>query len=311
MSHHHNDKGLDRVLPFQIDTLDVRGRLVRLGPLLDSVLSRHDYPPVVSRHLAEMILVAVLLGNSVKFQGTFTVQTKGDGPVSLMVADFVTPGTVRGYAQFDREALERLGPEPAFTAVFGKGYLALTLDQGPETDRYQGIVALEGQNLGECAEVYFRDSEQIPTLVRLAAALGADGHWLAGGLMVQHLPHGSAGARTDAGGHLPDAAAEDRWLNARSKAATVAAAELLGPDLRLAEVAWRLYHEDEVLVYPTLGLAEGCRCSRGKIAQVLARFSPEDRAEMAVDGRIRVSCEFCNSAYDFDPVAIEAEVPQE
>lgn len=306
MSHPHEDKGLDRVLPFQIDTLDARGRLVRLGPLLDTVLSRHDYPEAVSRHLAEAILIAVLLGNSVKFSGTFTVQTKSEGPLSLLVADFVTPGTVRGYAQFDREALERLGPTPSFTDVVGKGYLALTLDQGADTDRYQGIVALEGDNLAQCAEVYFRDSEQIPTLVRLAARRGDDGHWLAGGLMIQHLPHGSAGGRADAAGHLPDAVAEDRWLNAKAKAATVTADELLGPDLRMVELAWRLYHEDEVMVYPSLALAEGCRCSRGKIAHVLARFSPEDRAEMAVDGRIRVTCEFCNSAYDFDPAVIEA-----
>ena len=202
-----NEKGLDRVLPFQIDALDARGRLVRLGPVVDTILSRHDYPDAVSRLLAEAILVAVLLGNSVKFDGTFTVQTKSDGPLSLMVADFTTPGALRGYAQFDREALEVLGPDASFTQLVGKGYLAMTLDQGPETDRYQGIVALEGDNLAECAEAYFRDSEQIPTLVRLASRRAwPDGPWLAGGLMIQHLPHGSKQNRLmgkmDLGQHL-------------------------------------------------------------------------------------------------------------
>lgn len=302
-----NEKGLDRVLPFQIDTLDVRGRLVRLGPVVDTILARHDYPDAVSRLLAEAILVAVLLGHSVKFDGTFTVQTKSDGAISMVVADFTTPGAVRGYAQFDREALERLGPAPDFTALVGKGYLAMTLDQGPETDRYQGIVALEGTDLAECAEAYFRDSEQIPTLVRLAARRAwPEGPWLAGGLMVQHLPHGSAGPRADFAGHLPDPAAEDRWLNARSKAATVTADELVGPELRMEEVAWRLYHEDDVRVYSTPVVSVGCRCSRERISKVLAQFSPEDRADMAVDGKILVTCEFCNAGFAFDPETVEA-----
>ncbi len=298
-----NSQGQDRVLPFQIDALDVRGRIVRLGPLVDTILSRHDYPDVVSQHLAELILVATLLGNSVKFDGTFTVQTKGDGPVSMMVSDFATPGALRGFAQVDREALGRLRPDQRRVAdILGKGYLALTIDQGPDTDRYQGIVALEGDSLAECAETYFRDSEQIPTLVRLAARRAwPGGPWQAGGLMIQHLPHGEVGPRADRAGHLPDAADDDRWMNAKAKAATVTAEELIGPDLRAEEVAWRLFHEDGVRVYPSLQLAVGCRCSRERIASVLSQFPAEDRADMAVDGRIVVTCEFCNAGFAFDP----------
>jgi len=222
----------------------------------------------------------------------------------MMVADFVTPGTVRGFAQFDRAAVEAMGPAPGFADLVGKGYLAMTLDKGPETDRYQGIVALDGPDLAGCAESYFRDSEQIPTTVRLAARRAPEG-WLAGGLMIQHLPQGSAGPRSDGTGHLPDQADEDHWSNARAKALTATAAELTEPGLRLEELAWRLYHEDEVRVYPTLHIGFGCRCSRQRISTMLARFSPEDRAHMAVDGRIGVTCEFCNTTYEFDPEAIE------
>lgn len=299
-----DSKAQDLVLPFQIDSLDVRGRIVRLGPALDTILGKHDYPAAVSEQLAQIILIAALLGNSVKFEGTFTVQTKSDGPLSMMVADFVTPGSLRGFAQFDAAALAALGPAPAYADLVGKGYLAMTIDQGPETDRYQGIVALDGADLSACAESYFRDSEQIPTVVRLAARHGATG-WQAGGLMIQHLPQGSVGARADQSGHLPDEGDDDRWRNARAKAATATPAELADPALRPEELAWRLYHEDEVRVYPPLHIAFGCRCSRPKIAAMLARFSPEDHAEMAVDGRITVSCEFCNTSYDFDPAKIE------
>jgi len=298
-----NQQGQNKVLPFQIDRLDVRGRIVRLGSVVDTILSRHDYPDVVSQHLAELILIALLLGNSVKFDGTFTVQTKGDGPVSMMVSDFATPGALRGFAQVDRAALAALGPDRrGVRDVLGKGYLALTIDQGPDTDRYQGIVALEGDSLAECAEAYFRDSEQIPTLVRLAAKRAwPGGPWLAGGLMIQHLPHGETGPRADRAGHLPDAVAEDRWTTAKAKASTVTVDELVGPDLRAEEVAWRLFHEDGVRVYPTLALAVGCRCNRERIATVLAQFPAQDRADMAVDGRIVVTCEFCNAGFAFDP----------
>ncbi|MFA5121814.1 Hsp33 family molecular chaperone [Zavarzinia sp.] len=301
-----NQRGDDRVLPFQIDALDVRGRIVRLGPVVDTILSRHDYPDAVSRLLAEMIVVATLLGNSVKFDGSFTVQTKSDGPLSLMVSDFATPGALRGYAQFEPEAVAALGLTPSLAALVGKGYLAMTIDQGPDTERYQGIVALDGADLAACAETYFRDSEQIPTLVRLAARRAwPGGPWLAGGLMIQHLPHGSAGPRIDAAGHLPDEADDDHWANARAKAASVTADELVGPGLRAEELVWRLFHEDGIRVYSQLELAVGCRCSREHIASVLTRFSPEDRADMAVDGRIVVTCEFCNAGFAFDPATVE------
>lgn len=294
--------GQNLVLPFQVDRLDIRGRVVHLGAVLDTILARHDYPDAVSSALAELILIAILLGNSVKFDGTFTVQTKSDGAIPMVVADFVTAGAVRGYARFDGDKLAALGPGPHPVAtLFGTGYLALTIDQGPDIERYQGIVALEGDTLADCAETYFRNSEQIPTLVRLAARRAPfGGPWRAGGLMVQHLPGGGLGPRlTD--GHLPDAVDDDHWTTARLKAETVTTDELTGATVGPDVLLWRLFHEDGVRVYPAVTLAAGCRCSRDHIARVLGQFPPEDRADMAVDGRIVVTCEFCNAGFAFDP----------
>ena len=292
----------DVILPFQVEGLDVRGRLVRLGPLVDTILNRHAYPPAVSRLLGEMLLVAGLVGSALKFDGMFTVQTKGDGPVRLMVADFATPGALRGYAQFDADAVEALGPDPDVGALLGGGYLALTIDQGPHTERYQGIVALEGETLAECAETYFRDSEQIATAIRLEVRQDAPGQpWHAGGIMIQHLP--KAGAQNLTAENLSGAAAEN-WRRAAILFGTLRADELVDAALPPDRLLYRLFHEDGVRAFQSTNLAVGCRCSRERIAGVLGRFPAEERADMAVDGRIVVTCEFCNAGFAFDPATI-------
>ncbi|WP_439817015.1 Hsp33 family molecular chaperone [Zavarzinia sp. CC-PAN008] len=284
----------DLVLPFQVDSLDLRGRLVRLGALIDTVLSRHDYPPAVSRALGEVILIAGLVGNALKFDGTFTVQTKGDGPLSMIVADFATPGALRGFAQFDAEAVARLGPRPSMAALMGKGYLALTIDQGPQTDRYQGIVPLEGPSLAAAAEGYFRTSEQVPTTLVLAVEkLG--GRWRAGGVLVQLLP---AQSRL-----TTPAEQQEHWDRGAALVGTTSAHELTDPDLAPEQLLWRLFHEDGARVSPALPLAVGCRCSRERIATVLDAFTPEEREDMTVDGRIVVTCEFCSAAFAFPQAA--------
>jgi molecular chaperone Hsp33 len=295
----------DVIVPFQVEGLDVRGRLVRLGPLVDTILNRHAYPPAVSRLLGELLLVAGLVGSALKFDGMFTVQTKGDGPIGLMVADFATPGALRGYAQFDAEKLAALPPDAGPRELLGGGYLALTIDQGPHTERYQGIVALEGETLAECAETYFRDSEQIATAIRLAVVQDAPGEpWHAGGIMIQHLP--KAGAQSVTADMLTGAAAEN-WRRAALLFGTVTAAELTDVGLPPDRLLYRLFHEDGVRAFQSTDLAVGCRCSRQRIASVLGRFPPDERAEMAVDGRILVTCEFCNAGFAFDPDRIGEE----
>lgn len=295
----------DVILPFQVEGLDVRGRLARLGPVVDTILNRHAYPPAVSRVLGEMLLVAALVGSALKFDGMFTVQTKGDGPVGLMVADFATPGALRGYAQFDADAVAALPEDAGVEELLGGGYLALTIDQGAHTERYQGIVALEGESIAACAETYFRDSEQIATSLRLAVTREAPGTpWHAGGIMIQHLP--KAGTQAAPAESLSGEAAEN-WRRAATLFATVTPGELTDRNLTPDRLLYRLYHEDGVRVFPSMDLAVGCRCNRQHIANVLARFPESERAEMAVEGRIVVTCEFCSAGFAFDPATIATE----
>ena len=256
--------GDDHVVPFQVEGLDVRGRAVQLGPLLDAILARHDYPTPVARLLAEAIVLTVLLGTSLKFEGKFTVQTKGDGPVDLLVADFSTPENVRAYARFDEEALAKAVAEGRTEPeqLLGKGVLAFTIDQGRFTQPYQGIVALDGASLEEIAGTYFRQSEQIPTRVRLGAAElfdrdenGKPRHrWRAGGLIAQFLPeapermrhpdiHGGDGD-TGARDHVED----DAWAEARSLVETIDADELTDPQVGTERLLYRLFHERGVRV---------------------------------------------------------------
>ncbi|MBB4479209.1 Hsp33 family molecular chaperone [Rhizobium etli] len=313
--------GDDHVVPFQVEGLDVRGRAVQLGPMLDAILERHHYPAPVARLLAEVVVLTVLLGTSLKFDGKFTVQTKGDGPVDLLVADFSTPENVRAYARFDQallaKAVEAGETEPE--QLLGNGVLAFTIDQGKFTQPYQGIVALDGTSLEEIAGVYFRQSEQIPTRVRLAAAelfdrddAGKPRHrWRAGGLVAQFLPeapermrhpdlHGGDGDNGDRP-HGED----DAWVEARSLVETIDADELTDPLVGTERLLFRLFHERGVRVYEPRAVFDRCSCSRDKIKGVLKGFSAEEIEESQENGEIAVTCEFCSTTYRFEPVELQ------
>ncbi|WP_174802738.1 Hsp33 family molecular chaperone [Martelella limonii] len=313
--------GDDMVVPFQVDALDVRGRTVQLGPLLDTMLSRHAYPEPVARLLAEAVVLTALIGTSLKFEGKFTVQTKGDGPVDLLVADFSTPDALRGYARFDQEALDaaiaegRTEPE----ALLGKGVLAFTIDQGGFMQPYQGIVELDGRSLEQIAMAYFRQSEQIPTAVRLGVAklFSRDDNgnpresWRAGGLVAQFLPeepermrqpdlHGGDG---DDGllSHDPD----DSWSEARAMVETIDLDEMTDPAVGAERLLYRLFHERGVTVYPAHGVFDRCSCSRDRIRDVLGGFTAEEIADSTEDGKITVTCEFCSTAYEYTPEELQ------
>ncbi|GBU16001.1 Hsp33 family molecular chaperone [Methylobacterium sp.] len=308
----------DAVLPFAVEALDVRGRVVRLGPALDTILRRHGYPEPVARLLGEATALTVLLGSSLKFEGRFQLQTKTDGPVSMIVVDFEAPDRIRATARFETEAVSALGAGPlATSALTGAGHLAMTIDQGPQGGRYQGVVALQGQSLEEAAHQYFRQSEQIPTEVRLAVALevaGGEARYRAGGLLVQFLPQSTDRARLadlppgDAPeGHRVDEPREDdAWTEARSLVGTVEDHELVDPAVSSARLLYRLFHERGVRVFESQSVVEQCRCSQERVLGMIRSFTAEERRDMVgEDGRIGITCEFCSRRYDVDPAEVE------
>jgi molecular chaperone Hsp33 len=307
--------GDDRVVPFQVEGLDVRGRAVQLGPLLNSILSRHEYPGPVARLLAEAIVLTALLGTSLKFDGKFTVQTKGDGPVDLLVADFSTPDSLRAYARYDEEALAAAVEEGKTSPpdLLGQGVLAFTIDQGRGMQPYQGIVPMDGSSLEEIAGVYFRQSEQIPTKVRLGVAelfdRDADGkprhNWRAGGLVAQFLPHAPERMRQpDLHGGDGDErdfefTEDDSWAEARTLVETIDTDELTDPRVAIERLLFRLFHERGVRVYAPHPVFDRCSCSRDKIKGVLSGFSAEEIEASEEDGEIAVTCEFCSTTYRY------------
>ncbi len=311
------------ILPFEVAALDQRGRVVRLGPALDQILSAHDYPPPVAKILAEGVALAVLLGTSLKFDGRFILQTQTDGPVQMLVIDFVTPGNVRACARFDAErvaAAAESGQDSA-GALIGHGHLAMTIDQGPDMNRYQGLVALAGNGLEEAAHEYFLRSEQIPTRVRLAVAeeltAGLDGlrhRWRAGGILLQFLPRQPERMRQpdldpgDApeGTTLQPIAEDEAWVEGRSLIQTVTDIELIDPALSSERLLYRLFHERGVRVFNAQPVLAKCTCSRDGVAAMLNSFSQDDREHMVENGRISVTCEFCSSTYDFRPEEVGA-----
>jgi molecular chaperone Hsp33 len=303
----------DVVWPFEVKPLGVRGRIVRLGAVVDGILRQHDYPGPVSALLAEATALASLLGSALKFDGTFILQTRSDGPVGLMVADYSSPGHLRAYAQFDKDAVGAL--EAARTAkparLLGRGHLAMTIDQGGDMDRYQGIVALEREGLEEAAHGYFRNSEQIPTSLRLAAGPimgrgGAQERWRAGAIMIQHLPRegGSSPMALTSGdapeGHGEAAVEDDRWVKARLLLKTVEDHELLDPTVTPERLLYRLFHEDGVTVYRQQIVDRKCSCSRERARGLLTHFDADERAAMLEDGKIVITCQFCSARYRFD-----------
>jgi molecular chaperone Hsp33 len=296
----------DLILPFQADQADVVGRLVKLGPVVDTILSRHDYPETVSKLLGEAVALTALLGAALKFEGKFILQASTDGPVDLLVADYQVPGGLRGYARFSPQRVEALGTgDSVLSELLGQGHFAMTIDRGSDTERYQGVVPLEGESLTEAADTYFRQSEQLPTYIRLAVAKhyraghsgGRPWTWRAGGLLVQKL--------TREGGHGPSVGGfeEEDWMRARALAETVEDHELLDPLLPPDRLLYRLFHEEQVRAYRAIPLETYCSCSRERVEELLRRFTSEDLKDMVVDGEVWVTCEFCNSRYQFDPAS--------
>ncbi len=298
----------DLVQPFQIDASGLRGRLVRLGPLLDKILTRHAYPEPVAGLLGEAIALAAALAGALKYDGVFTLQTKGDGPVHLLVADVTSAGAVRGYAQFDAAKLAKAVAQGEVAGsvprLLGAGHLAFTVDQGEHTDRYQGIVELQGASLADCAHHYFRQSEQVEAGLKVAVARVADAEgvtrWRGGSLMVQRLPDEGDAARREA--------AEDGWRRAVILMSSSTSAELVDAALAPEALLFRLFHEDGVRVYRPQDLAARCRCSRERVERVLRMLPADELAEMKVAGRITVTCQFCSADYGFDDDDIHALV---
>jgi molecular chaperone Hsp33 len=289
----------DLVQPFEIEPYQLRGRLVRLGPMLDTIVKRHDYPAAVGTMLGEAIALAVALSSTLKYDGVFTLQTKGDGPIRLLVADVTTGGAVRGYAQFDAAKLAEIGAVSGLASVprlLGAGYLAFTVDQGEDTERYQGIVALEGATLAECIHHYFRQSEQIAAGIKVAVGRDVDGAWRGGCLMAQRLPDEE---RSEFLGTREEL--EDGWRRALILMGSARSDELTDPDLSPEDLLFRLFHEDGVRVFRTHAVRAECRCSRERIDRVLRLLPLDERQGLGeADGSVTVTCQFCNVSYRFE-----------
>ena len=308
----------DSVLPYAVTSLDVRGRVVRLGPAVDRILARHGYPDPVARLVGEAVALTALLGASLKFEGRFQLQTRSDGIVDMLIVDFDAPDRLRAFARFDADRLAAAEPRLASAALLGRGHLALTIEQGGGAEgRYQGVVPLEGQGLEVAADQYFRQSEQIPTIVRLAVAQNVTGEgpaWRAGGFVAQFLPQ-SEDRRRQADldpGDAPESLAieepaeDDAWTEAKALAGTIEDHELVDPFLSSERLLYRLFHERGVAVFEPQALRDACRCSRERIAAMLRSFSAAERHDMiGEDGRVGVTCEFCGTHRDFDPAEFD------
>jgi molecular chaperone Hsp33 len=281
------------ITPFYLPNQPVRGRLIRLGPLANTLLTRHDHAVPVRTLLGQALALAAALASALKFSGSFSVQAKGDGPVSMLLADCTDIGALRGYARVLPEA--ELPVNASARDLLGSGYLAFTVDQGPDREPQQGIVALEGETLAEMAEHYFATSEQLACKVYLAAGATAEG-WRASALIIERI----AGA----GGISPEitaAAQEEAWRTATVLANTITEAELLDDALAPERLLYRLFHAegDGVAVDRPRVLAYGCRCSRARLGSILEGFSEDDLDHMAIDGDIVMTCEFCNFDFRF------------
>jgi molecular chaperone Hsp33 len=305
----------DLVLPFGTVKSRVSGRIVRLGRSVDTVLSGHDYPPAVSEALGQALALTALLGNTLKPGGRLILQTKSDGPLGFLVAHYDAPGKLRGYASVDRSRWPGDTAAKDQRVLLGKGRLAMTIDPGGEQVSHQGIVALDGGTLTDAALTYFRQSEQLPTFIRLAVArhfIGRDAtgaqqwRWRAGGLIVQHVPSAGGEPRPDETPEERDARLhgeeDDDWVRVRLLASTVEDLELLDPTLSPERLLLRLFHEEGVRVSPTVPVKAECRCSRDRIRGFLKGFSAAELADMReADGGVTVTCEFCSTKYRFEP----------
>jgi molecular chaperone Hsp33 len=292
----------DLVGAFQIEGEPVRGRVVRLGPAVDEILRAHAYPEPVANLLGEACALAAVVGSNLKFDGRLIVQAQGSGPVRYVVADYDTSGGLRGYCRYDEAEVARVSEgfqRPGARTLLGDGVFIMTVDQGPDMDRYQGVTAIEGETLALCAEQYFAQSEQTPTRVLLAVGQAdtAEGRrWRAGGVMIQNI------AEDDARGST-----EEAWTRTQALFETIGEDELVDPELSSNHLLYRLFHEDGVRVFGSHPLRAFCRCSQERIETVLRSFGPDERADMIEpDGRIHVTCEYCSRVYAVEPEKLDA-----
>jgi molecular chaperone Hsp33 len=291
----------DLVGAFQIEGEPVRGRLARLGPAIDEILNGHAYPEPVANLLGEACALAALVGSALKFDGRLILQAQGSGPVRFVVADYDTAGGLRGYCRYDEEAVAKACEgflRPGARSLLGDGVFVMTVDQGPDMDRYQGVTAIEGETLALCAEQYFAQSEQTPTRVRLAVGQADDGagpQWRAGGVLIQYIADDAARGST-----------QEAWDRTQALFETIGEDELIDPLLAGNTLLWRLFHEDGVRVFDPKPLSAVCRCSQHRIENVLKSFPAADRAEMVEDdGKIRVTCEYCSRVYAVEPDSLD------
>ncbi len=291
------ETGFDRLLSFTIPARNARGRIVRLGPVLETILAAHDYPPPIKHLLAEALVITALIGGLFKDEdGQLTVQAQTSGGiVGLLVCDY-RGGELRGYVRHDAERLAALGANPSLFALFGQGYLAMTFDLASANQRYQGIVPLEGNSLAEACQAYFVQSEQVPTLMRVAVRSDGKG-CVAGGLLTQHLAEGEEGRE-----RLHVRLDHPEWEHVAVLAGSTKHDELVDPELSLEALIWRLFHEEpEVRVEHGPDLSRGCRCSIDHYRSVIAQFPESERAEMRDDaGLIVVDCAFCSKLFEID-----------
>ena len=305
----------DLVLPFRLGRVATRGRLVRLGPAVDQMLSQHDYPAPVSQLLGELLALGAVLSSTLKYDGFFTLQTRSEGAVRLMVADITSSGEMRGYANIDADAYaeavaQAAGESPSVPRLLGGGHLAFTVDQGPDMERYQAIVALEGESLAACAHNYFQQSEQIDTGIMLTCDQ-VGGNWRAGALMLQRMPTDGGNAEDEEGFGMAmdmpgDTDGDDEdWHRAIILMSSVTPAEMLDPTLPATDLAYRLFHEEHVRGYSAREMRFGCRCSRARITRTLQGLPQAEMSDMLEDGKIEVRCQFCNSSETFDEQALD------
>ncbi|MCB4456926.1 Hsp33 family molecular chaperone HslO [Leisingera sp. McT4-56] len=315
----------DTVLPFQLDASDMRGRVARLDGVLDGILKQHDYPPVVEALVAEMALLTALIGQTVALRWKLSLQVQSKGAVRMIATDYYAPqkegeiGQIRAYASFDRDRLTDSNP---FDQV-GEGYFAILIDQGNGTQPYQGITPLSGESLSACAEAYFAQSEQLPTMFKLSfgksAEPGVAEHWRAGGVMLQSMPKASPfAAQSEGTGDVLQASdlmsgdEEENWNRATTLLSTVEELELIGPSVTPTDLLIRLFHEEQPRVYDTQPVRFGCTCSEDRVRQSLSIYSAKDIEKMTTDdGRVTADCQFCGAHYDLDPssVGFDAENP--
>jgi molecular chaperone Hsp33 len=308
----------DTILPFEVGALDLRGRVVRLGPSVNEILSGHNYPEPVAKLLGEAVVLTAMLGSAIK-ESRLILQTQTDGPVRMLVVDYRHPGSMRACARFDAARVKAAidAGKASAGALLGRGHLAMTIDHGADRNRYQGLVAVQGGTLEDAAHEYFKSSEQIPTRVKLTVAeeysAGAGRRWRAGGILTQFLPKATHRAHTDLhpgdapkGMVVPEVKEDDAWVEGRSLVDTVEDIELIDPALSSERLLYRLFHERGVRVFRDTAVAAQCSCSREGVEAMLRNFSQDDRDHMVENGAISVTCEFCSAHYRFTPEEVGA-----